>query len=285
MIQSAWRRPRAADYVRNSQALFAGDSTLAKRMIRDFLIGKELNPDEEFASGATLQAGTSKAQEMIDIVSLHDGMDSLFEELNMQYSIFTRPVERDEMMGYVDMIESVLEDSGFSLFEENRTNVQNMREPFEELNGLLPRYHDVLAEKHCAKPGIEHKVHESSAFRHLPRMRMARLRLLPSRRRWSKSFTLERHLADPPIQTKRSALEQLCKQPRPPAGSGKNHRVKCPTMARLEERNTDEGIDKCSAHDEVLGDGTLAVQKMTREASGAAPRQKSSCQTPSQDTV
>ena len=44
------------DYVRNSLALFAGDSTLAQKISQAFLNGKELNPDEEFAFGAAVQA-------------------------------------------------------------------------------------------------------------------------------------------------------------------------------------------------------------------------------------
>ena len=74
---------------------------------------------------------------------------------------------------------------------------------------------------------------------------------------------------------------------------GKNHRA----MVRLEEVNTGDGIDKCSAHDDVFADGTLAVQKITQEpinpdeavafgaAVQAATSEKSSCQTPSKETV
>ena len=44
----------------------------------------------------------------------------------------------DEMMGYAEMIESLLEDTDFLLVEENRTNVQSMMHLFEELNTAYP---------------------------------------------------------------------------------------------------------------------------------------------------
>ena len=56
------------DYVRNSMAPVAGDPILVQKMIQDILSGKELNPEEEFAVGVTMQAafsgkGCSQVQE------------------------------------------------------------------------------------------------------------------------------------------------------------------------------------------------------------------------------
>ena len=54
-------------------------------------------------------------QETTEIVSLFDVMDSVFEELNMDYSRnSTGPVERSEMMGNAEMIGSLLEVTDFS---------------------------------------------------------------------------------------------------------------------------------------------------------------------------
>ena len=62
------------------------------------------------------------------------------------------------------------------------------------------------------------------------------------------------------------------------------------TMARHEQVITADGIDSCSAHEDVLADGTPAVQKMTQEltnrsCAGCHHGNKSLCQTPTQDTV
>ena len=98
-------------------------------------------------------------------------MVSLFEELSTEYSRnSTSPVARGEMMGFVEMIGSPVEDTDFLLVEESRTNVQKMMQLFEELNtddfrdskvegcdsgfGELNADDDVLAERHCAKRGL-----------------------------------------------------------------------------------------------------------------------------------
>ena len=79
-------------------------------MMQYFLNGNELNPDEEVAFGAAIQPATSgkgfsQVQETIEIVSLFDGVAFLFEELNTDYyRNSTDPIEKDEMMGYAEMI-------------------------------------------------------------------------------------------------------------------------------------------------------------------------------------
>ena len=60
-----------------------------------------------------------------EIVSLFDGMYFSLEDMNMNYSRhLTGPVERDEMMGYAEMISN-------SLVEENKTNIGKLS---KELN-------------------------------------------------------------------------------------------------------------------------------------------------------
>ena len=92
--------------VEHGVAPFANDSTLAQMMIQHFLIGKELNPHEEVAFGVAMQTAPSRkgfphVQETIEIVSLFDGMVSLFEELSTDSSgNSTGPVARDVMMGF-----------------------------------------------------------------------------------------------------------------------------------------------------------------------------------------
>ena len=67
-----------ADNVRNSVAPFAGHSCAED----DSRFSQwKLNPDEEFAFGAAMQAATSgkgfsEVQETMEIVSLFDGMES-----------------------------------------------------------------------------------------------------------------------------------------------------------------------------------------------------------------
>ena len=99
-------------------------------------------------------------------------MESLFEELNTDYSRnSTGPVERDEIMGFAEMIKSLIEYSDFLLAKENKNNVQKiMMQLFKELrtdysvdskverydsgSGELNAYGGVLAKTRCAKRGL-----------------------------------------------------------------------------------------------------------------------------------
>ena len=213
-------------------APFAGDSTLAHDdSTFSHWKGTQSTRRGCFWSsyaGCPSRKGFPHVQETIEIVSLFDGMVSSFEELSTDSSgNSTGPVARDEMMGFAEMIGSLVEDTDFLVVEESRTNVQKMMQLLEELNtddsrdskvegcdsgfGELNAHDDVLAENRCAKRGLG--------------TQSERVKRIPSTRgRRSKNFTLERSPTDPAIQTKRSPLEQLCKQLRPLRQ--KNHRVK-----------------------------------------------------------
>ena len=117
------------DYVRNSTARFAGDSTLSQKMVQDFVHGKELNPDEECVFGAVVQAAPERASlKRRRLSRLFVCLTAWSPVRGAEHGFLrnsTDPGGRDEMVGHAEMIKSLLEDTDFLLVKKNRNNVQN----------------------------------------------------------------------------------------------------------------------------------------------------------------